>query len=80
MLGGSLPPQRRARRRRDSGWDCGGACEMPLGTVPDASPWWMYLDAGNGASSEAPGRILEKRSPFWIAVSLGLVKVYPKFA
>lgn len=52
---------------------------MPLGTVPDASPWWMCLDTGNGVSSEAPGRILEKRSPFWIAVSLGLVKVYPKF-
>lgn len=52
--------------------------EMPLGTVPDASPWWMCLDTGNGASSEAP-------EGFWKTVSLvvnsslGLVKVYPRF-
>lgn len=48
-------------------------CQTPL-------PGGCALRLGNGSSSEAPEKILEKRCPFWIPVSLRLVKVYPKFA
>ena len=44
-LSGLLPPQQRVRRYRGSEGDCGGAREMPLGTMPDAPPWWMCLEA-----------------------------------